>query len=76
VWGGVVSVLALNPQVNIETHRCYECGRWWALEQGWDGDCPGCAHTKRMERYEALESALRSIRSLKGALTKAKRAAK
>lgn len=68
-----MATVALNPSVNIETYRCYACGRWWALETHWSGSCPKCAHERAAQRSKELEAARRSIRSLKGALTKARR---
>lgn len=67
-----MATIALDPSVNIETRRCYRCGRWWALETGHTGRCPKCADDKADQRNAELEAARRSIRSLKGALTKAR----
>lgn len=56
----------------IDEHRCHECGRWWWLEKGLPGRCPHCAQLKVDEKFHELESAHRTIASLRGALTKAK----
>jgi hypothetical protein len=73
-----VSSTIINHSVTVQLDitRCYDCGRFWAIEQGYRGDCPHCAKNKRSERFEALEHAERSIASLRGALTKAKKRGK
>jgi hypothetical protein len=63
---------AHTPTVNLETTRCYSCGRWWAKEN-MPGRCPYCADGADDERYAELETARRTIAALRGALTKAKR---
>jgi hypothetical protein len=70
-----MSDLELKPVIPLETRRCYDCGRWYAFEQGWAHccNCPYCANRDvaraRAERAE-LE---RSNRSLRGALTRRRR---
>lgn len=60
--------------VAIDTSRCCDCGRHWAVEAGWSGVCPVCARRKGDTRYAELEVARKTIAALRGALTKAKRA--
>lgn len=65
--------LNLNMNISLVTERCYECGRWFALEYGWSGKCPYCAARKignaRSER-DALE---RVVRAQRGAITRMRR---
>ena len=60
-------------EINLDIHRCYDCGRFWALEQGWPGDCPNCARRSQNEKLEESDAKDRTIAALRGALTKAKK---
>jgi hypothetical protein len=64
---------AHSPTVNLDTLRCFDCGRWWAKETARSGTCPYCAVARGDERYAELTAAHRTIAALKGALTKARR---
>jgi Zn finger protein HypA/HybF involved in hydrogenase expression len=60
-------------KVELEVNRCYECGRWWALEKGMRGQCPRCARAAVELAEEREMKAARGMATLRGALTKAKR---
>lgn len=63
----------LNQTIEMESHRCFTCGRWWAVEVGRGGWCPACK-AKHMDSIEAeLASAKRTIAGLKGVLARTKR---
>jgi predicted nucleic acid-binding Zn-ribbon protein len=63
----------INREIELSEHRCYDCGRYWALESAVSGECPKCASDRIKERYADLDAANRTIAALHGALTKAKR---
>ena len=64
----------LKP-VNMNVHRCYECGRCWALETFANGAgiCPCCAQ----RRIDALELVMKTkdrvINALRGVLARRRR---
>jgi uncharacterized paraquat-inducible protein A len=62
--------LCFNQQIDLEARRCYECNIWWALERGHSGKCPRCADAEIEESLEKRMKMERSIRSLRGALTR------
>jgi len=67
--------VTLNCALVLDTHRCWTCGNYWAVESRAPGSarCPVCAgedvKTARKQR-DKLEL---SNRALRGALTRAKR---
>lgn len=67
--------LKLVLDLTLETHRCWECGLWYALERGYPGlfECPYCAGRKVKSARNERDAAERVTRSLRGALTRAKR---
>jgi predicted RNA-binding Zn-ribbon protein involved in translation (DUF1610 family) len=68
-----VSSFVHKADVELEINRCYDCGRWWALEKNVRGQCPRCARAD-IERAEEREvKAQRGMATLRGALTKAKK---
>jgi hypothetical protein len=66
-----------NLQTNIElvARRCYDCGRWWAVERGWadTSACPMCCGKSLSHRLQTIAALERSIRSLRGAATRSRR---
>jgi hypothetical protein len=61
-----------KPEIELTVTRCYDCGRYWALESAVGGTCPKCAQDT-IDRYvEEASKHDRAIASLRGALTKAK----
>lgn len=70
--------MKLSREHELTEHRCYECGRFWALEayapNG--GTCPNCAQLAKDARYAELDAARRTISALKGAVTRLSRARK
>ncbi len=70
-----MSTFIHQPQIELESHRCYECGRYYATEiKFWPGNiaCPFCSGGKIDEANAKADAAERSKRSLQGALTKLK----
>lgn len=59
----------------LETRRCYECGRYWAIESAFvdRSRCPFCAGKAIAKALDETAAAERTARSLRGALTAAKR---
>lgn len=61
---------------NLETKRCFECGTFWAVESGKDiasNVCPRCAGDKIRQANDRADAAERSMRSLRGNVTKMKK---
>lgn len=56
-----------------EWSRCFTCGRYYAYEVHHDPGCANCARRRLDAQQEVINSQQRTIRSMKGALTKAKR---
>lgn len=63
-----------QPTIILAVRRCYECGRFWALEKAVEGSCPSCEARRRHMRMEEEDAKDRTIRSLRGAITKMKKA--
>jgi len=64
--------LEITPKVLLEVIRCWECGRWWALEKGIAGTCPSCAERKIKAANGRADAAERSARASRGAATRAR----
>jgi len=63
-----------KAELVLKIDRCWECGRWWAVEQfAPGGDCPCCAKIKYGKLWAEFEKLERTLRALRGALTAAKR---
>lgn len=60
----------MNLSINVEmvTHRCDRCGRWWAIEKGpvW-GSCPSCKSRYQDDLEKRFTKANRTIAGLRGA---------
>lgn len=66
------TIFNLQPTLELETRRCYDCGTYWAIEKtrsGGNDICPRCASEKIDRAMEFLKELERSRNSLKGALT-------
>ena len=60
--------MILEPKIDMVTHRCFDCGRFWMREVGVNGTCPVCAE-KQFELVNlSLAKLERSNRALRGAL--------
>lgn len=70
---GAMSEFNHQPTLTLETHRCWECGRFWAIEKGFtinSGTCPHCAR-RDLDKAEADRATLeRSNRALRGAIAR------
>lgn len=58
--------------IALTVHRCVDCGRHWALEVHWAGTCPICAYKRVNAAIDEQARLERVVRSLRGALTRAK----
>jgi hypothetical protein len=67
-----VSAIATTQEVILDMSRCYDCGRWWAIERGFTGVCPKCASDKIDRVYREQERLGRVVQSLRGVVTRAK----
>jgi len=70
-----VSDLIHEAKIALTLSRCWDCGRYWAREHAFchnEGTCPFCAKAAIERAVESETKALRSVASLRGALTKAK----
>ena len=63
----------ISPEIIIDIQRCYNCGRFWGTERGISGTCPRCADTKIEQANDRVKAMERSIRSLRGAITRKKK---
>lgn len=63
--------LAVN--VSLTETRCWRCRRWYSYESGSAQRCPHCADADANDKDREIERLTNSIRSLRGALTKARR---
>lgn len=64
--------------VQMHEYRCTKCGRFFATENGL-GDyvnCPNCEHNRSVENYNDCKREERRVVSLRGVITKMKRARK
>jgi len=64
-----------DQRIKLDLRRCYECGRWWALEvyANSSHECPSCAGRTIARKNDEIAKLERRIRSLKGAATRRKR---
>lgn len=67
--------LKLPVELTLETHRCYECGRWYGVERGYPGrfECPCCAGRKVASAFAERDQLEHVIRALRGAITRLRR---
>lgn len=66
----------IAEQHALDVHRCYDCGRYWALETYAQnpGVCPACASARIEAAHAGRVKAERVANSLRGAVTRAKKA--
>jgi hypothetical protein len=65
----------IQETISLKVRRCYECGNYWAVEGRVCGAprCPICAGVAVDGANQRADKAERSARSLRGALTRARR---
>ncbi len=70
-----IATFTLNNPINLETIRCYECGRYYAVEASHynSQNCPYCAHNSVCRANARADAAERSKNSLRGALSRLKK---
>ena len=57
-----------NPDIDLEVKRCFDCGRYYAIEEQRGTTCPVCAHETLRKNYVEMSRLERSNRALRGAL--------
>jgi len=65
--------------ITYESHRCYQCGTYWAVELSRSTlmmNCPRCNHTRMRELTATADRQHRAINSLRGIITKLKKSKK
>lgn len=63
----------IQPEITIDIVRCYKCGRFWGTERAIPGTCPHCAEEKISAAAKRVSDMERSIRSLRGVITRKKK---
>lgn len=63
----------LSVNVTLTETRCWRCRRWYSYETGSAQRCPHCADTVVEDKCREIKRLKNSIRSLRCALTKARR---
>lgn len=64
-------VQTIQPQLEVEVRRCYDCARWYGFERHSPSDFKGCPHcaAKTIDRLTADTNRMsRAIAALRGAL--------
>ncbi len=66
--------MKLNEEIDLVKRRCFDCGRFWALERFVAGDvtCPLCGGEKIRRAQAEVDRLERSNRSLRAARTRSK----
>lgn len=71
-------VFTAQPQITLDARRCWDCGRLWAFERGFQRanylHCPNCAGERIEAAKQSEARANRRANALSGALTRLKRA--
>jgi hypothetical protein len=69
-----MSELSFETVVQLESRRCWKCGRHWAYEKfvNEHPGCPVCAGNENSRLYDRVQKLERSLASVRGALTKAR----
>lgn len=67
-----MSELYYDCRFTLIATRCFDCGKFYALEHNYSGSCPYCAKDRANRHFMSENKLERSIRSLKGAITKLK----
>jgi len=70
-----IATFTLNTPIPLETIRCYECGRYYAVELSHYNfqACPYCSDKQVKAANARAEAAERSKNSLRGALSRLKK---
>lgn len=64
--------VTVTPQLTLRVERCYDCGRYYAVEPARASRCPYCAAADVNRALEALATAERSAAATRGALSRLK----
>jgi hypothetical protein len=68
-----MSAFAHQPTITLEIKRCWECGAFWAIENGRTGTCPCCAQRKIDRAYADEKKLEHRLNAQKAATTRALR---
>jgi hypothetical protein len=68
----VATEVFLDEKIKLQVDRCYDCGRFWALEVTVTGTCPRCAQQKVERAWDETKTAQRSASALRAALARDK----
>lgn len=60
-----------QPTIALSIERCWECGSFWALEQGKNGKCPHCARRAIDAAYEESKQLEKRLNAQKAATSRA-----
>lgn len=63
----------LVERIRLVVRRCYTCGRYYGGEPGFDFGCGKCTNDYWRNAQKAVAARDKTIASLRGALTKAKK---
>lgn len=64
--------IQLTPAVTLKPLRCFDCGRWYAVEGARASRCPYCAAADIFRAVQGQEAAERSAAATRGALSRLK----
>lgn len=54
----------------LDLHRCFTCGRFYATEAGFQGNCPICGYKVVKKAQDEEQKLMRVISALRGVITK------
>lgn len=60
--------MIINPEIELDQHRCFDCGRYYFTERGCNQGCNVCLAATAKRRWEEINHLERVIRGLRGAL--------
>ncbi len=67
-----IADLTITPQLTLTVVRCFDCGRWYAVEGARVSRCPYCAAADVSRAIDRQEAAERSAAATRGALSRLK----
>jgi predicted nucleic acid-binding Zn-ribbon protein len=60
--------IVIHREITLDEKRCYNCGRWWAIEAYMTGTCPNCAGDELKKVCAERAHMRKVIQGLRGAL--------
>lgn len=64
--------MTIQPEITLNTRRCFKCGRWYGYENDCGMECPCCQWTSNKELRREIERLNRANNALRGAFKKLK----